>query len=595
MRDAQFPDALPVGSVIAGYEIKRVLGQGGFGIAYEGYNADLGSRAAIKEFFPRELGGRDGTTFVATRSQGDLYGRLLDKFIDEARTVRTFNHPNIVKVLHLERANNTAYMIMDFVEGGTLDSWARAHAGKLDAATIRATFIPVIEALETVHAAGKLHRDISPMNILVDKVGKPFIIDFGAAKQDWQASPSASTLLIAHPHYAPPERMIRELGNEVAQGPAVDVYSLGAVMYETIAGDRPTAALTRQHLLAMGRGDSLRPLAEVAKVPCPKSVTDAIDTALSFDSLKRPQSMAEFRTALGWGDAATTQEVDETERERLRKLEEQRQQDEARRREEALKKEEQERRLKDDRERAEEEKKKRGDGGGADKKPPDDWDKIKSPEPTAPRTISAWIAGLPEGGRWWTPPVAAILFLAASLCAAALSEALAPQQASSWTTSVFLFFFGLSLVVPPALILLLRVKKGVGLFLAWSMGMAVAATPVVRSVQSGHGALALLVIAGMLAQGIYLVRLRLGKELEFALFWQGLVGLLGIGFAVALKEYAANVSPGTALGSTFFVALLFTAMVVVLRKTPIRSQAMACHAITLGVSLALFLIAALGR
>ena len=296
---SEYPQSLPIGDVIAGYEIRRVLGQGGFGIAYEAWNEDLELRAAMKEFFPREMATRQGTKIVATGRQADIYPKLLDKFIEEARAVARLDHPGIIKVRHLERANGTAYMFMDFVEGTTLREWWRE--GKPSPERLRRVFAPVMDALEAVHREDMLHRDISPVNILVDTTGRPLLIDFGAFKHGWQRDAAASSLVTANPAYAPPEQMDRVGG--ARHGAYTDIYALAATMYELISGKPPVGAVTRMGALAARQPDPLAPSAEVMRVAYPPEVTAAIDKALSFDAKARPQTMAAFRAMLGWDRA----------------------------------------------------------------------------------------------------------------------------------------------------------------------------------------------------------------------------------------------------------------------------------------------------
>ena len=179
--------ALLPGQRIAGYEIKRKLGQGGFGIAYEGFNPGLNIRAAIKEFFPRDMVARSGTLVSVREGESrGFYERFLDRFIHEARVVHGLDHPNIVKVRHFERANNTAYVVMDYIDGVSLKTWLAERANRLGEADIICVFAPIIDALGYVHGRNLLHRDVSPANIMIDRAGKPWLIDFGAFKEMWQ-------------------------------------------------------------------------------------------------------------------------------------------------------------------------------------------------------------------------------------------------------------------------------------------------------------------------------------------------------------------------------------------------------------------------
>lgn len=286
-------DALPSGTRIAGYEIVRVLGQGGFAFAYEAFGAHDGQRVAIKEFFPRGAR-RHGIRVVPDGWQAALYPSLLEKFAEEARAVGGLAHPNIVEVRRLERANGTAYLIMEFVEGATLKAWWRAT--RPDGGMLRDVLAPLLDALEAVHAADILHRDVSPTNILVDSSGRPVLIDFGALKQGFHDAPEASSLVAANATYAPPEQ-IAPTGRR--HGEYTDVYALAATMYEAFSQRPPVPAVRRLADLANGPGDPLPPLAAVDS-PATAREAEAIDRALSLDARLRPQSIVAFRQALGW-------------------------------------------------------------------------------------------------------------------------------------------------------------------------------------------------------------------------------------------------------------------------------------------------------
>lgn len=302
MRGADEWGALLPGQRIAGYEIRSKLGQGGFGIAYEAFNADIQVRAAIKEFFPRDMVARSGTAVTVRDGESKgFYERFLGRFVEEARAVAKLRHPNIVSVRHFERANNTAYLVMDFIDGVNLKAWLEAHRGKLSEHTLREIYAPVIDALTYVHSQNMLHRDVSPMNIMIDRAGKPWLIDFGAFKDTWKEQPRRTSLLAANPAYAPPEQSDAMGGQE--HGPFTDVFALAATMYESIAGRRPAPAGSRTAAVATGRPDPLAPLGEGNAVRCDPAVNTAIMSALALRAEARPQSMPTFASQLGWGPA----------------------------------------------------------------------------------------------------------------------------------------------------------------------------------------------------------------------------------------------------------------------------------------------------
>lgn len=297
--------ALLPGQRIAGYEIKRKLGQGGFGIAYEAFSEDLGVRAAIKEFFPRELVGRSGSTVTVREGEfREFYGRFLNRFVEEARTLHTLDHGNIVKVKHFERANNTAYVVMDFIDGANLKAWLDARRGAIGEAELRRIFEPIMDALSYVHAQNILHRDLSPLNIMVDRTGKPWLIDFGAFKSMWKEQPRRTTVLAANPSYAPPEQVDEMAGQE--HGPFTDVYALAATMYEAVSGRRPVPAVSRTTALAYGRPDPLTPLAELPTIEASRALMTAIMRGLVVDPRRRTQTVAALKADAGWEQSAAS-------------------------------------------------------------------------------------------------------------------------------------------------------------------------------------------------------------------------------------------------------------------------------------------------
>lgn len=308
MRGVDEWGALLPGQRIAGYEIRSKLGQGGFGIAYDAFNADIQLRAAIKEFFPRDMVARSGTAVTVRDGESKgFYERFLGRFVEEARAVAKLRHPNIVSVRHFERANNTAYLVMDFIDGINLKAWLDARRGQLSEQSLRDVFSPVMDALAYVHSRNMLHRDVSPMNIMVDRTGKPWLIDFGAFKDTWREQPRRTSLLAANPAYAPPEQSDAMEGQE--HGPFTDVFALAATMYEAFSGRKPSPAGARTAAVATGRPDPLVPLGQVGAVQCSPAVAAAIMSALALRAEARPQSMAALGAQMGWGPATMAAEA----------------------------------------------------------------------------------------------------------------------------------------------------------------------------------------------------------------------------------------------------------------------------------------------
>ena len=184
MEERKHKHALPVGYRLRDYRIVDVLGVGGFGITYLAHDDTLERRVAIKEYLPNEFAVRDGTT-VHPKSTTDRedFEWGLQRFLDEARTLARFRHPNLVRVVTYFEANRTAYIVMDYEEGEPLDRLLARH-GWLTEAQLKRVLLPIIDGLRAVHAAGFLHRDIKPSNVFVRRSDEtPLLLDFGAAPQ----------------------------------------------------------------------------------------------------------------------------------------------------------------------------------------------------------------------------------------------------------------------------------------------------------------------------------------------------------------------------------------------------------------------------
>ena len=164
--DAQdHKQALPPGFRLGPYRVGGVLGVGGFGVTYLCEHASLAVQVAVKEYLPNEIAVRDGTG-VYPKSAGDREGFEwgLSRFLDEARTLARFEHPNVVRVRDCFEANNTAYIVMDYEDGEPLDALLRRH-GTLTEAQLKRVLLPVVDGLWQVHRAGFLHRDIKPLSV----------------------------------------------------------------------------------------------------------------------------------------------------------------------------------------------------------------------------------------------------------------------------------------------------------------------------------------------------------------------------------------------------------------------------------------------
>ena len=291
MNDAQQPiNALPNGYRLQEYELVRVLGFGGFGMTYLGFDHNLDKAVAIKEYLPSDIAIRTSHNSVvpqASEFQGDFdWG--LERFLDEARTLARFDHRHLVKVYRFFQMHNTAYIVMEYAEGETLSAYLN-RKGVLTESELKAILNPILDGLATVHRADFLHRDIKPGNIVIRAEDRsPVLIDFGAARQAVGAK-SRSVTSIVTPGYAPIEQY-ESRGN---QGPWTDIYALGCVCYRALTDDVPIPAMDRV------RRDPLIPVSERCKGRASQQFLAAIDHALQVDETARPQTVSEWRAELG--------------------------------------------------------------------------------------------------------------------------------------------------------------------------------------------------------------------------------------------------------------------------------------------------------
>ena len=256
--------ALPAGTQIDCFEIRTVLGTGGFGITYGAYDSRLERRVAIKEYFPSGLAfrGSNGTTLhLAAQNDGDAYEYGLKRFLEEGRVLAKFREPSIVRVTQFLEANGTAYLVMDYEDGEALSSHLE-RVVTLDETEIRDIVVPILEGLSVVHSKHYLHRDIKPSNIFLRKNGPAVLLDFGAARRALEEQSSAMTVMLT-PGYAPFEQYSK--GDK--QGPWSDIYALGATIYHCIVGAAPTPATDR---LTSIYDDDPDPVTHALKIIAPR-------------------------------------------------------------------------------------------------------------------------------------------------------------------------------------------------------------------------------------------------------------------------------------------------------------------------------------
>ena len=286
---------LPIGTLLQGgrYEILRYISSGGFGCTYEARDNKFKSKVksvAIKEFFVKDFCNRDpesNSVLVATQSKAELIERLQQKFIEEAEALYDLAHPNIVRVTDKFEENNTAYYVMDYIDGRSLGKLID-EKGPLGEAEAIDYIKQIASALGFVHSHNRLHLDVKPQNIMIDQSGKAVLIDFGVSKQyDEVNGENTSTLLGCTPGYAP----IEQSGNGVSEFyPSTDIYALGATLYKALTGETP--------LPAHQRASSKR----LKELQFPEGISpatrEAVECSMQLYVDNRPQSVEEFLSLL---------------------------------------------------------------------------------------------------------------------------------------------------------------------------------------------------------------------------------------------------------------------------------------------------------
>lgn len=282
------PGIIEVGEILAGkYLVGKMLGRGGFGVTYLGYDIPANRKIAIKEYMPDGLvtrqSGQNALT-VYTGEKEELFKKGADKFFEEAKMVSRFNgNPGIVSVYEFFYENNTAYFVMEFLDGQDLKKYVAQNGGKISVDKAVALLMPAIDALTVVHSAGILHRDISPDNIFLTNSGETKLLDFGAARQVL-GEQSKSLSVVLKQGFAPIEQY-QTRGNF---GPWSDIYALCATFYFSITGKVPIPAMDRMET------DRLMPPSAMGIAISPK-LESVIMRGLSYRASMRQQSMIEFK------------------------------------------------------------------------------------------------------------------------------------------------------------------------------------------------------------------------------------------------------------------------------------------------------------
>ena len=284
------PDAhfLPPRTSLHGgaFIIEDVLGAGGFGLTYRAREAKLGREVALKEFFPFGSTRQNGRVVPPSGVSAEEWTRELGAFREEALTLARFSHPAIVRAYAVWAQGGTAYFAMEFLRGESLQKRLDSNRGKaLPVEEALGIIENIGEALERVHEAGLLHRDIKPDNILLCE-GRAVLIDFGTARAFASDKTTPMTQLLT-PGYAP----LEQYGKRARFGPYTDVYALTATLYHALAGSAPPSAPDR------ASGVELRPLEELNPRVSPR-LARAVEVALEISVPKRPQTVRDWLAIL---------------------------------------------------------------------------------------------------------------------------------------------------------------------------------------------------------------------------------------------------------------------------------------------------------
>ncbi len=266
------------------YRIIRVLGQGGFGITYLAENMFLDKQVAIKEFFPKELCGRDNTSHLTlgTQNNAETVEKLKSRFLKEAKNIAKLDYPGIVKIHDVFEENNTAYYVMDYIEGVSLAKMVKEH-GALPESKAVGYIMKVGEAVAYMHSLSMNHLDLKPANIMIRAADdEPILIDFGLSKQyDTSGAQTSITPSSASNGFAPVEQYCR--GGVATFTPQTDIYALGATLFNLLSGTVPPHY---SYIIENG----LPPLPITVSMPC----ADAVSHAMEINRNNRPARINEF-------------------------------------------------------------------------------------------------------------------------------------------------------------------------------------------------------------------------------------------------------------------------------------------------------------
>lgn len=269
------------------YIVGRVLGKGGFGVTYVALDMIKNIRCAVKEYMPAEYSKRgNGTKNLYPMEDSKsryVFNHGRDKFVEEARTLITLkNNPIVVDILDYFTENNTAYLVMEYLDGSDLRKLAKQNNGKIDAEFAKVIFVTIASALTVIHKQNILHRDLSPENIFVTKSDEIKLIDFGAAR-NFVSNQNKGMSILLKPGFAPPE----QYSMDGVQGPWTDVYALCATFYNIVSGQKLIDAMYRY------RGQKQPNLYELG-CPVSKKTSDVIAKGMELEYKNRYKDFSDL-------------------------------------------------------------------------------------------------------------------------------------------------------------------------------------------------------------------------------------------------------------------------------------------------------------
>ncbi|MBF0449743.1 MAG: RDD family protein, partial [Candidatus Magnetomorum sp.] len=277
---------------------KRLGKRGGFGITYQGIEPELDRLIAIKEYLPKDFADRDNDkTTVRPNPSDDECKENFDKglklFLEEAKTLAKLNHANIISIFSYFKENNTAYFVMPYIKGKTLEEFIQELPGGLTQEIFLDLFKPILDGLEAIHKKKILHLDIKPANIYIPNSAAPILLDFGSARQSMLNKSTNLSHIFLTPGFAPIEQYTTNRNKDKY----TDIYACAATMYSSLKGsykkngaiESPTPSIDRK------QGIVLQHIKHASKQPISDDIANAITKGLEIEADNRPQSVAEFK------------------------------------------------------------------------------------------------------------------------------------------------------------------------------------------------------------------------------------------------------------------------------------------------------------